>query len=115
MKHIGSARVSRVPQVDPSSSLVSPLAFTDVTAECQDRQRYVSRRELRRLFPVSDMTIWRWMGDPEVAFPRPIKFGNGRNFWWLPEIIDWERRRAMNSSISRKHDVEPQEATRGLQ
>ena len=60
-------------------------------------ERYVSRRELRTLLPVSDMTIWRWMRDPEVAFPRPVKLGrNGRNFWWLPAILDWQRRRAAN-------------------
>jgi predicted DNA-binding transcriptional regulator AlpA len=57
-------------------------------------ERYVSRRELRALFPVSDMTIWRWQHDPEVAFPAPIKLSNnGRNFWWLPALRDWEQRR----------------------
>jgi predicted DNA-binding transcriptional regulator AlpA len=57
-------------------------------------ERYISRRELRALFPVSDMTIWRWQHDPQVGFPAPIKLSaNGRNFWWLPAIRDWERRR----------------------
>jgi len=62
---------------------------TDTVAD-----RYISRRELRALFPVSDMTIWRWQHDPHVAFPVPVKLGNnGRNFWWLPAIHDWEHRR----------------------
>src|ERR1700736_3287871 len=64
----------------------------------QHEQRYVSRRELRRLFPVSDMTVFRWMRDSRVAFPRPVKLGpSGRNFWWLPAILEWERLRAANS------------------
>jgi predicted DNA-binding transcriptional regulator AlpA len=57
-------------------------------------ERYIGRRELRRLFPVSDMTIWRWQHDPQIAFPAPAKLGiNGRNFWWLPAIREWEQRR----------------------
>jgi predicted DNA-binding transcriptional regulator AlpA len=57
-------------------------------------ERYISRWELRQLFPVSDMTIWRWQHDPQIAFPAPVKLGiNGRNFWWFPAIRDWERRR----------------------
>jgi predicted DNA-binding transcriptional regulator AlpA len=70
--------------------------------EVREQQRYVSRRELRRLFPVSDMTIFRWMHDTRVAFPRPVKLGpSGRNFWWLPAILEWERRRAANSPSRR--------------
>jgi predicted DNA-binding transcriptional regulator AlpA len=66
-------------------------------------ERYISRRELRQLFPVSDMTIWRWQHDPHVAFPVPVKLGNnGRNFWWLPAIRDWERRRLDASASSRR-------------
>jgi predicted DNA-binding transcriptional regulator AlpA len=38
------------------------------------------------------------MNDPKVGFPRPVKLGpHGRNFWWLPEIIEWEQQRAANS------------------
>jgi predicted DNA-binding transcriptional regulator AlpA len=57
-------------------------------------ERYISRRELRQLLPVSDMTIWRWQHDPQIAFPAPVKPGiNGRNFWWLPAIRYWEQGR----------------------
>ena len=66
-------------------------------------ERYLSRRELRALFPVSDMTIWRWMHDPDVGFPAPGKLArNGRNFWWLPEILAWEakRRRGHPNSVT---------------
>jgi predicted DNA-binding transcriptional regulator AlpA len=64
-------------------------------------ERYIGRRELRAMFPVSDMTIWRWTRDPAVAFPKPRKLGrNGRNFWWLPEILEWERHRATNSPVT---------------
>jgi predicted DNA-binding transcriptional regulator AlpA len=64
------------------------------THPAQSDARYIARRELRALFPVSDMTIWRWQHDPQVGFPAPIKLSNnGRNYWWLPAIRDWECRR----------------------
>jgi predicted DNA-binding transcriptional regulator AlpA len=65
--------------------------------------RYINRHELRALIPASDMTIWRWMHDPKVGFPAPVKLSpNGRNFWWLPAIRDWERRRRDASASSRR-------------
>lgn len=48
--------------------------------------RLVPRRELRRLVPVSDMTIWRWERDS--LFPRHVSI-NGRNYWRYSEIADW--------------------------
>ena len=61
-------------------------------------ERYVGKRELDRRYPVSGMTRWRWINDPNVAFPKPVKLGpNGRNFWWLPDLIEWERQRAEKS------------------
>jgi predicted DNA-binding transcriptional regulator AlpA len=59
--------------------------------------RYITRAELRAIFPVSDMTIWRWERDPTIAFPAPVKIGRGRrgrNFWWLPAIREVQRRRS---------------------
>src|SRR5258706_4931402 len=94
MKQTDSAGVLGSSPFDLPQTHVSPLGFTDLAGERRSQQRYVSRRELRRLFPVSDMTIWRWERDPEVAFPRPIKLGrNGRNFWWLPAILEWDSNR----------------------
>jgi predicted DNA-binding transcriptional regulator AlpA len=40
------------------------------------------------------MSLWRWQRNPAIAFPPPVKLGeNGRNFWWLPAIRAWLRRR----------------------
>ena len=105
MKQMDPTWVPGPPLGDPQSSLVALLSLseaTEATGERRSDQRYVSRRELRLLFPVSDMTIWRWMGDPAVAFPRPVKLGrNGRNFWWLPAIHEWERNRAGSAGVGK--------------
>jgi predicted DNA-binding transcriptional regulator AlpA len=107
MKRISFAQGLGASATDSLHSFASSLAYKSVTAERQSEQRYISRRELRALFPVSDMTIWRWMADPEVAFPRQVKLGRGgRNFWWLPEIREWERRRATKSPIDEARGAE---------
>jgi predicted DNA-binding transcriptional regulator AlpA len=55
---------------------------------------YINREQLRSLVPASDMSLWRWQRNPAIAFPPPVKLGeNGRNFWWLPAIRAWLRRR----------------------
>jgi predicted DNA-binding transcriptional regulator AlpA len=49
-------------------------------------ERLLSRRLLRKLVPVSDMTIWRWERDGR--FPQHLSV-NGRNYWLYSEIKIW--------------------------
>jgi predicted DNA-binding transcriptional regulator AlpA len=57
-------------------------------------ERYIKREQLRELVPSSDMSVWRWTHDPEIAFPRAVKLGSGgRNYWWLPAVLAWLRHR----------------------
>jgi predicted DNA-binding transcriptional regulator AlpA len=82
--------VCSVAVAPPPASFPSTLTSArDLSDVALSEQRYISRRELRRLIPVSDMTIWRWQRDSLIRFPAPIKLGNGRNFWWLPAIRQW--------------------------
>ncbi|CAM5476084.1 hypothetical protein FALB51S_03343 [Frigidibacter albus] len=37
---------------------------------------------------ISDMTLWRWLNDPELAFPKPIYIGK-RRYWKESEILGW--------------------------
>lgn len=37
---------------------------------------------------ISDMTLWRWLDDAELNFPRPIYIGR-RRYWREAEIIAW--------------------------
>jgi predicted DNA-binding transcriptional regulator AlpA len=39
------------------------------------------------------MTLWRWLNDPDLKFPRPIVI-NHRRYFRLSEIETWERRQA---------------------
>ena len=37
---------------------------------------------------ISDMTLWRWLDNPEMDFPRPIYIGR-RRFWRESDVIQW--------------------------
>lgn len=49
-------------------------------------ERLLTRRLLRKLVPVSDMTIWRWERDGR--FPQHLTV-NGRNYWLHSEVVAW--------------------------
>ena len=37
---------------------------------------------------ISDMTLWRWLADPALEFPRPIVIGR-RRFWVEADVLAW--------------------------
>jgi predicted DNA-binding transcriptional regulator AlpA len=37
---------------------------------------------------ISDMSLWRWLDNPELNFPRPIYIGR-RRYWKEAEIVAW--------------------------
>src|SRR3954449_11821361 len=42
-----------------------------------------------RVGDVTTMCIWRWMRDPRVQFPAPVKI-NSRNYWRLGDLRQWQ-------------------------
>ena len=57
--------------------------------------QYLPGREVRDRYHVSDMTIWRWLRDDELKFPKPTVI-NRRRYWLLEQLEAWERARASN-------------------
>ena len=41
---------------------------------------------------VSDMTLWRWINDPALNFPKPIRI-QARRYWRDVEIAAWLEQR----------------------
>lgn len=37
---------------------------------------------------VSDMTLWRWLNDPALHFPRPAYIAK-RRYWREADVIAW--------------------------
>ena len=57
-------------------------------------KQYIIRRSLRTRFGnISEMTLWRWEHDRKLGFPKALSI-NGRKYYDLEEIEEWERARA---------------------
>lgn len=53
-----------------------------------DRE-YLTGAELRRRYGVTEMTIWRWLHDERMNFPRPLVIAR-RRYFRLADIVAWE-------------------------
>jgi len=46
---------------------------------------------------ISDMTLWRWLENESLNFPRPIYIGN-RRYWREADVIEWLEARDTQSA-----------------
>jgi predicted DNA-binding transcriptional regulator AlpA len=71
---------------------------------------FLSGPQVRQRYNRSDTTIWRWVADPTIGFPRPIKI-KGQLFWKLSALVEFERRREAEADAkpingARPHDTD---------
>ena len=59
----------------------------------------VNSRYLMARYDVVDRTIDRWLADPKLNFPKPLKI-NARRYWRLSEVLAWEA----NQESTQQHD-----------
>lgn len=59
-----------------------------------DDQMVGTKKVRARYDNVCARTIDRWIADDELGFPRPTMI-NGRRYWRLGELQQWERERAV--------------------
>jgi hypothetical protein len=56
---------------------------------------YLPASAVRARYKICDVTLYRWMRNPNVKFPAPALRPNSRSrFWRLTEIEQWEADRA---------------------
>jgi predicted DNA-binding transcriptional regulator AlpA len=60
-----------------------------------------SSRVRERCGGISEMTLWRWRQDPDLAFPTPVTI-RGRNFYDDDEITEFLDRQKAASSADAK-------------
>jgi predicted DNA-binding transcriptional regulator AlpA len=53
---------------------------------------YLTGPEVQARYTVTYQTIWRWLRNESLGFPKPIKFGGRYNRFSLDEIEAWERK-----------------------
>ena len=55
----------------------------------------MTSRDVRKLVPISDVTLWRWVRDG--IFPQPEKI-NGRKYWSQDAVAEWMNRSQANAA-----------------
>ena len=56
-------------------------------------EEFVPSGQLRaELGEISDMTLWRWLRDSGLNFPRPVQIRN-RRYWRRSEVDRWKATR----------------------
>jgi len=54
---------------------------------------YLTAPQVLERYNISDMTLHRWLNNPDLKFPRPMVV-NRRRYFDEQELIAWERARA---------------------
>ncbi len=49
---------------------------------------------VRARYSVHDVTLWRWMRDPRMNFPKPLYANSRHRLWRLAELEAWEASRS---------------------
>lgn len=57
-----------------------------------ESEKFLTGPQIRSRYNISEMTLWRWLQDEELEFPKPTKI-NRRRYFAKSEIILWERSR----------------------
>ena len=52
---------------------------------------YLPAAGIRARYSICDVTIWRWMRDPRMNFPVPIKPNSRHRLWKLADLEAWEQ------------------------
>jgi predicted DNA-binding transcriptional regulator AlpA len=62
-------------------------------ATMQDaREEFLTGPQVQARYKKSHVTIWRWVRDPDLGFPKPIQI-NRLNYWRLRDLEAWEASR----------------------
>jgi predicted DNA-binding transcriptional regulator AlpA len=68
-----------------------------VASDRSNEDRFLGAPEVEARYGVASMTIWRWLRDPALKFPKPVWVRN-RRLWREADLIAWERARPARKS-----------------
>lgn len=59
---------------------------------------YLSSKQVsERYGNTTSMSLWRWLNDADMRFPKPLVIRR-RRFWKLSELVAWEKKRAVEAA-----------------
>jgi prophage regulatory protein len=69
------------------------LASTAISTQHEDTapklRRMLNEAQVLEAVPVSPVTLWRMV--KQKRFPRPTFISPNKKFWWLDEVVAWQR------------------------
>lgn len=74
--------------MNTETAIATAMAAQSAKTPESPHKRITARAVCEMCGGVSDMTIHRWLKDPEKDFPRPIYIGK-RRYWREAEIVAW--------------------------
>ncbi len=64
------------------------------------RATYGTAKQVRERYGgISDMTLWRWLRDPNLQFPKPIVI-NGRRYWRWDKLDAFDDAQAASMEVT---------------
>jgi predicted DNA-binding transcriptional regulator AlpA len=54
-------------------------------------RRFLTGPEVCQRYGISNMSLWRWLSDSEIAFPQPALRVRERRYWDEATLVEWER------------------------
>jgi predicted DNA-binding transcriptional regulator AlpA len=64
------------------------------------QQTYLTAPGVRTRYGITKQTIWRWLKNEALGFPRPSRINN-RLYWKLVELEAWEMTRTEGGADER--------------
>ena len=55
----------------------------------KEAPKYLRSSGIQQRYGISTVTLWRWVGDPDLNFPQPIIIKNHR-YWDVEQLDQWE-------------------------
>ena len=68
---------------------LSNSAYEAKHGQSAGNQTFVTGPQVQARYQKSHVTIWRWVKDAELDFPKPIQI-NRLNYWRLSDLEAWE-------------------------
>jgi predicted DNA-binding transcriptional regulator AlpA len=65
--------------------------YGDRSSGDQDAALYLTGPQVCARYSISDMSLWRWLADKDIGFPRPAMRVRERRYWLESDLVAWER------------------------
>jgi predicted DNA-binding transcriptional regulator AlpA len=59
--------------------------------EAAPPRRFLSGPQVCARYAITDMSLWRWLRDPELGFPQPTMRIRDRRYWLETDLVTWEQ------------------------